>query len=280
MRIVHYVHAETAAYGLATDAGVARLPLQRPSFDALVDLVASGRDVAVDTAVPWEQVTLLPPLTTPGKMLCVGLNFIDHMLEAKRPRPERPVLFTRFADTLVAHGAPLIKPTESDRFDYEGELAIVIGAHGWKVPPDEALDLIFGYSCYNDATARDWQYHSSQWTPGKNFPSTAAFGPCILTAAHMPPLSESIITTRVNGEERQKAALDSMIFGLSELLSYITSFTPLAPGDVIACGTPSGVGNFSDPPRYLLPGDVVEVEISEIGTLRNTVVEHADSLVG
>jgi 2-keto-4-pentenoate hydratase/2-oxohepta-3-ene-1,7-dioic acid hydratase in catechol pathway len=216
-------------------------------------------------------VTLLPVVTNPQKIFCVGLNYKAHVAETKRADSDYPSIFTRFADTLVAHDAPLVKPTISERFDYEGELAIVIGQGGRNITQANALKHIAGYACFNDGSVRDWQRHTHQWTPGKNFPGTGAFGPCLTTVDEVPDLGAQTITTRLNGQVMQHASMSDLIFTLPVIIEYISSFTPLMPGDVIVTGTPGGVGDKREPPVYMKNGDLVEVEITGVGLLRNTV---------
>jgi 2-keto-4-pentenoate hydratase/2-oxohepta-3-ene-1,7-dioic acid hydratase in catechol pathway len=178
----------------------------------------------------------------------------------------------RFADSLIADGAPLRYPSgKSEKFDFEGELAVVIGKGGEDIAEADAMAHIAGYTCFNDATVRDWQRHTHQWTPGKNFPGTGAFGPALVTADEIADITQSVLTTRLNGTVMQQAPLSDLIFTLPVIISYLSTFTRLSPGDVIATGTPGGVGDRREPPLYMKPGDTVEVEISGIGLLKNTV---------
>lgn len=217
-------------------------------------------------------VTLLPVIPNPGKILCVGLNYETHRAETKRPDAKYPTMFPRYADSQVAHGHPLIKPRVSERFDYEGELAVIIGQGGRYIDEADAMDHVAGYACYNDATARDWQRHTHQFMPGKTFPGTGAFGPAMVSAKSIPDYRKLTIQTRLNGEIMQDANLDQLIFPIPRLIAYCSSFTPLAPGDVIITGTPGGVGDRREPPVYMKAGDLVEVEISELGTLANPII--------
>lgn len=220
------------------------------------------------------RVDFLPPVLSPGKIFCVATNFREPTLP-DRPAPEYPLLFTRFADTLVGHGQPLRKPDESDRHDFEGELAVVIGKPGFRITRESALAHVAGYSCFNDGSIRDWQKHSTQFTPGKNFFASGSFGPALVTADGIDPAALRL-TTRMNGVVMQQIGMDRMIFGIDWLIAYVSAFAPLAPGDVIVTGTPTGFGSSRTPPRFLTPGDVVEVEITGIGTLRNAVVAAND----
>jgi 2-keto-4-pentenoate hydratase/2-oxohepta-3-ene-1,7-dioic acid hydratase in catechol pathway len=220
---------------------------------------------------PLSAVEVLVPIANPGKVICVGVNYRSHRDETGHKENEYPTLFTRFADTQMPHEAVAIRPTVTSRFDYEGELAVIIGRPAHHVGAEQAWDHVAGVSVYNDFTVRDWQKHSSQWTPGKNFPATGGFGPTLVTLDEIEDFDALRLTTRVNGEVRQNAPLADLIFGVPALISYISTFTALSPGDVIVTGTPGGVGQFMDPPVFLDDGDVVEVEVSGIGTLRNLV---------
>lgn len=222
-----------------------------------------------------EEVNFEPVIPNPQKILCVGLNYISHRTETKRPDTKYPSIFTRFADTQVGHETPVLRPSFSTAFDYEGELAVVIGRRGRHISEQDVSAHIAGYSCYNDVSVRDWQRHTAQWTPGKNFPSTGAFGPSLVTPDEIPDLGALTLTTRLNGKVMQEAPISDLIFSVPVIVSYISKFTPLYPGDVIATGTPGGVGDRRDPPVYMKDGDIVEVEIDRIGILRNVVQSEA-----
>lgn len=218
---------------------------------------------------------LLPVITNPGKIFCVGLNYKTHVAEMKRPDSEHPAIFTRFADSLSAHGMPLPKPKATQRFDFEGELAVIIGKAGRNISQANAWDHIAGYACFNDGTARDWQRHTHQWTPGKNFPATGPLGPYMATRKDIPDVNQLILETRLNGQVMQHASLADLIFTLPVIIEYLSGFTPLSPGDVIATGTPGGVGDKREPAVYMKAGDVIEVDITGLGTLRNVVTNEA-----
>jgi 2-keto-4-pentenoate hydratase/2-oxohepta-3-ene-1,7-dioic acid hydratase in catechol pathway len=222
-----------------------------------------------------EEVNFEPVIPNPQKILCVGLNYISHRTETKRPETKYPSIFTRFADTQVGHETPVLRPSFSTAFDYEGELAVVIGRRGRHISEQDVSAHIAGYSCYNDVSVRDWQRHTAQWTPGKNFPSTGAFGPSLVTPDEIPDLGALTLTTRLKGKVMQEAPISDLIFSVPVIVSYISKFTPLYPGDVIATGTPGGVGDRRDPPVYMKDGDIVEVEIDRIGILRNVVQSEA-----
>ena len=226
-----------------------------------------------DAELSWADVTLLPVIPDPSKILCIGLNYQKHKIETGRPDADHPTVFTRFADSQVAHGQPMVKPASSERFDYEGEMAIIIGKGGRNIPMESALDHIAGYSCYNDGSIRNWQRHTSQFTPGKNFPATGGFGPYMVTPEEVGDYKNLPIQTRLNGKIVQKASLADLIFPLEDLISYCSAFTPLSPGDVIVTGTPGGVGDRRDPPVYMFDGDVIEVNIGHLGTLVNPIID-------
>jgi 2-keto-4-pentenoate hydratase/2-oxohepta-3-ene-1,7-dioic acid hydratase in catechol pathway len=237
--------------------------------NALRELQNAQKDTVPTFSV--NEVKFLPVIPNPEKIFCVGLNYVSHRTETKRPETKYPSIFTRFADSQVGHEAPVLRPSFSNAFDYEGELAVVIGRGGRHIPEDAVGAHIAGYSCYNDVTVRDWQRHSAQWTPGKNFPNTGAFGPALVTPEEIQDLGTLTLTTRLNGKVMQQAPLSDLIFSVSVIIAYISKFTPLNPGDVIATGTPGGVGDRREPPVYMKDGDIVEVEIDRIGVLRNVV---------
>ncbi len=222
-------------------------------------------------------VTFLPVIPDPGKILCVGHNYRSHILEAGREMPTKPSVFTRFANTQVGHGQPMVRPRVSEQFDYEGELAVVIGKRCRYVERAQADAVIAGYTCYNDGSIRDWQRHSTQFTPGKNFPGTGGFGPWLVTPDEFRDFGERLIRTRLNGVEMQKAPLGDLVFDVPALIEYCSTFTQLEPGDVILTGTTGGVGAFRNPPVWMKAGDVVEVEIEGIGILRNPIEDEAVS---
>lgn len=246
-----------------------RAALEWESLDGLnrraVDRIAKGDGLKV------EEVTWLSPVPNPDKILCVGLNFYKHAEEAGMAVPVRPSIFVRFGSSLVGHNTPVVRPAVSDHFDYEAELAVIIGKPAYQVSEEEALDYIAGYSCLAENSIRDWQRHTNQATPGKNFMSSGAFGPWLVTPDESGPAEEMVISGWLNGELVQRDTGANMIFSVAYTISYLSTFTELLPGDVISMGTPAGVGLAYDPPRYLKPGDRFEVEISGVGRLSNTV---------
>jgi 2-keto-4-pentenoate hydratase/2-oxohepta-3-ene-1,7-dioic acid hydratase in catechol pathway len=218
------------------------------------------------------ELVLLPPIPNPGKILCVGLNYESHRMETGRAEAAHPAIFTRFADTLVAHGEALVRPKVSSEFDYEGELAVVIGKGGRAICKDAALSHVAGYACFNDASVRDWQRHNIQFTPGKNFPGTGGFGPWMTTPDEVGDPAARSVVTRLNGQIVQNQSVSEMIWPVAEIIAYLSAFTPLAPGDVIATGTPGGVGSKRVPPLWLKAGDSVSVAIEGVGLLVNHVI--------
>lgn len=217
------------------------------------------------------ELKLQPVIPNPGKIICVGLNYETHRNETGRAVVAHPTLFTRFADSQAGHLSDLTLPRESSKLDYEGELAIIIGEGGRRIPAKEALERVAGYACYNDGSIRDWQAHTTQFIAGKSWPGTGAFGPWMVTSDEFGQIGPQRLRTRLNGELMQEAALGDMIFSVPRLIEYISTFTPLAPGDVIVSGTPGGVGFKRTPPVFMKPGDRVEVEIDGIGVLSNGI---------
>jgi 2-keto-4-pentenoate hydratase/2-oxohepta-3-ene-1,7-dioic acid hydratase in catechol pathway len=216
----------------------------------------------------------LPPLPFPEKIVCVGLNYTDHASESGFEAPKYPALFGRFPSTLVGHGAPIVRPNVSDQLDYEGELVAIIGKPGRSIPVERALEHVAGYSIFNDASVRDYQFKSAQWTIGKNFDSTGGFGPVFVSADELEAGARGLrLKTRLNGIELQNASTTDMIFDVATQVSLLSEAMLLKPGDVIVTGTPSGVGLARDPKVFMKPGDVCEVEIEGIGLLSNPVVQ-------
>jgi 2-keto-4-pentenoate hydratase/2-oxohepta-3-ene-1,7-dioic acid hydratase in catechol pathway len=229
-----------------------------------------------DAEISLSDVTLLPPVTDSAKIFCVGLNYREHAAESEAVSAgvdsPNPTIFCRYPDSQVGHGSGIIKPGVSEQFDYEGELAVIIGRPAFRISVDDAPGVVAGYAPYNEGSARDWQLKSSQWLAGKSFYRSAGFGPALVTVDEVPDLDDQVLTTRVNGEVRQRANIADLIHTIPEIISFISQFTPLSPGDVIVSGTPSGAGLFRDPPEFLQVGDVVEVEVTGVGLLRNTVI--------
>jgi len=242
--------------------------------------LAAVRDAAAkagaDARVKAESITHAIPIPRPGKIICLGLNYAAHAAEGGHSRPEYPSFFMRGATSMIAHGAPLIRPSCCDQLDYEAEMVVVIGRRGRHVKKADALDYVFGYSLFNEGSIRAYQRKTSQWTIGKNFDGTGAFGPEIVTPDELPPGGAGLrIQTRLNGKVMQDANTSEMLFDVPEMIELLTECMTLEPGDVIVTGTPEGVGHARKPPVWMKPGDVCEVEVERIGVLRNPVEAEA-----
>lgn len=223
--------------------------------------------------VPLADITYLPVVPNPEKIICIGLNYANHVKETGREQKKYPTIFTRWTDSLAAHDQPLLKPDFSDRFDYEGELAIIIGKSGRFITQENAMSHIAGYSVFNDGSVRDWQRHNIQFVPGKNYPQTGGFGPFMITPEDISDVTALRVQTRVNGDLVQDQPVSDMIWDIPFLIEYISTFTPLSTGDVIVTGTPGGVGDKRTPPLYLFPGDTVEISVEGVGKLTNSIQE-------
>ncbi|MGN6104323.1 MAG: fumarylacetoacetate hydrolase family protein [Kofleriaceae bacterium] len=243
-----------------------RAAIDPTTLGAIVAAAPAAARIAPHTAV------FAPPIADGAKILCLGLNYIDHASEAAYARPEHPVVFARYAQSFVGHDQPLDLPVASSRFDYEAELVVVIGRGGRRISRDAALAHVAGYTLMNDGSVRDYQVRTAQWTLGKNFDRSGALGPSLVTADELPPGATGLLLRgRLNGEVMQQASTSDMIFDVATAIAAISEAMVLEPGDLIAMGTPSGVGNARTPPRYLAAGDVFEVEVERVGTLRNPV---------
>jgi 2-keto-4-pentenoate hydratase/2-oxohepta-3-ene-1,7-dioic acid hydratase in catechol pathway len=278
MRLVSFLRADgTASYGtcdgdMVRDAG-ATLSGRYADLRAVLAAGAVAELDGVGNALPLASVTLLPPIPNPEKILCIGLNYLPHILETGRAKPEYPSIFTRYPDSVVGHGTPLTRPKASHKFDYEGELAVIIGKTARHVAAENAWDVIAGYSCFNDGSIRDYQNHTTQFWPGKSFERSGSFGPWIVTADAVGDITAQTLTTRVDGNVEQHTPISDMAIGIPDLIAYASTVTTLKPGDVIATGTPGGVGNHRKPQLFLAPGMNVEVEITNVGTLSNGVID-------
>jgi acylpyruvate hydrolase len=241
-----------------------------------VDLVEYASPRAAQERLAADELKLLPPLQRPPKIICVGLNFSDHTAESKYEQPDYPTLFLRVTTSLVAHEQPMIRPrvTDSEGLDFEGEIAVVLGKGGRHISKAEALSHVAGYSVFNDGSVREYQFKTPQWTVGKNFDATGAFGPDLVTADELPPGAKGLrLETRLNGQVVQSASTDEMIFDVASLISIISEAITLEPGDVIVSGTPSGIGWARNPRLLMKAGDVCEVSVEKIGTLRNVIAD-------
>ena len=284
MKFVSYLIDNKSSYGILNEAGVLDLGKRiGEACPTLKDLIASdyagAAEVSAGTVPDFDlaSLRLLPPIPNPGAVWCAGINTHSHFAEAAarmgiKELPKYPMFFLRAANTLVGSGNTIEKPALEPHFDYEGEIAVIIGRRCRNVSIDDAPKHIAGYSCFNDGSARQYQIRGYQVTTGKNAYRSAGFGPCMVTADEVPQ-EELVLQTRVNGEIRQEMRIDDLIFSFADLISHISEVTWLEPGDVLVTGSAEGAGALRQPPCFLAQGDVVEVEVSGIGTLRNQVVE-------
>ncbi|MDV5353710.1 fumarylacetoacetate hydrolase family protein [Enterobacter asburiae] len=277
MKLASFVHQGIRSYGIVSAQGVVNLGqrLGDRYIDLKALLAADGLAQAARYGeepidLHFEEIDFLPVIDNPGKILCVGMNYAEKRKEFDQHNPA-PTLFVRFADSQTGHNAPVVKPRHSSEFDYEGELAVIIGKGGENIARETALSHVAGYSCYMDGSARDWQH--SWFTAGKNWRQTGAFGPWMTTADEIPDPHTLAIRTWLNGRMVQDDTTASMIHKVAELIEYISTFTSLTPGDVIITGSPGGVGKKRTPPLFMKAGDRIEVEIEKIGHLSNVIVE-------
>ena len=277
MKLASYVADGTECFGAVVGDGVVTLN-GKVDYATLRDALAAGGLAAVAKAVnggradhKLADVKLLPAIPNPDKILCAGINYRSHAAETGRELPKQPSMFIRLSNTLTGHDGEMIRPSVSQHFDFEGELAVVIGTGGRHIPVERALEHVAGYTCFVDGSVRDYQKFSV--TSGKNFPATGPLGPWIVTTDEIPDPTRLTLTTRLNGKEVQHSGTDLLIYSVPQIIAFCSDFTALAPGDVIATGTPEGVGHRRNPPLWMKPGDVLEVEISGIGTLRNRIVD-------
>lgn len=279
MKLLSFLVDGQSRVGCVTMGGVVDLTA-RTGISSLRALLERLDDVKVHMTAPpdchLDDLHFLPPIQDPARILCVGLNYLSHVTEGEhrdREPPQNPNIFLRLPSSQVGHLQPIVRPKISDCLDFEGELAVVIGKSCRYVSQAEAMSVIAGYACYNDGSIRDWQQKAVQNAAGKNFPATGAFGPFLVTRDEVPEIRASSLVTRVNGSEMQRAIIGQMLFGIPRLVEYCSSFTDLAPGDVIVTGTAGGAGVSRTPPLWLKPGDIVEVEIQGVGILQNLVVD-------
>ena len=279
MRVASFILPEgTASYGVVEgdtirDAG-AGLRAKYPDLKAVIAADAIGELRSADgETLTADSVSFIPTIQNPDKIICIGLNYLGHIKETGRDRPEYPSIFTRYPSTVVGHDQPMIRPKASDKFDYEGEFAVVIGKRGRAIEKDKAFDHVAGYTCFNDGSIRDYQRHTTQFWGGKNFDRSGSMGPWIVTPDELGDVDSQTLVTRLNGEVMQETSVGDLAFKVPDLIAYVSTITELLPGDIIATGTPSGVGFFRDPKVFMKAGDRIEVEISGIGTLRNTIAD-------
>ena len=280
MRLASFKTAQGASYGAVTPKGIVdlkrRLGNQYPDLKAVIAGDAFSKIKAhlgekADYALA--EVTWLPVIPNPGKIVCVGLNYQDHVVETKRDNTEQPAIFLRLPESQLGHLQPMIRPKESTQLDYEAEIAVIIGKPGRRISQQDSWGHIAGYSCYNDGSVRDWQRHTIQWTAGKNFALTGGFGPWMVTADEIPPNTKMTLSCRLNGQQMQHATTEQMIFKIPKIIEYVSAWTTLEPGDVLVTGTPGGVGSRRTPPIWMKPGDKVEIEIDKVGILENSIGE-------
>lgn len=281
MKLISFMHHNIPSYGIVQGEDVLNLtPILGAQAPDLKSLIAHNMlDQAAKALVShkpdlkFADLHLLPVITNPNKIVCVGLNYADHVRETGRELTESPALFLRMSESQIGHGQNIVRPPESHRLDYEGEIAVVIGKGGRRISEADSWSHIAGYSCYNDGSIRDWQVSTTQWTAGKNFWRTGGFGPWMVTADEIKPDQKMTLITRLNGQELQRATTDMMIHSIPRQIAYISTFIPLEAGDVIVTGTPGGVGNKRTPQVFMKPGDVVEIEVDAVGILRNGIVD-------
>lgn len=283
MKLLSFLTHGRETWGAVVGDGVVDLGHSLPQYPTLADYIASGaylqaadhvKGRAVDAKLT--DITYLPVIPRPEKIICAVRNYMDHHQEVlaagmHRELSEQPPIFLRVWRSQCAHNQPIVKPDVSDSLDWEGELAVIIGKGGRNIPEDQAFEHVAGYSCYNDASVREWQFHAKQIASGKNFESTGGFGPWMVTADEIAPNRQLKLEVRLNGEVLQSSHTGHMIFSIPKLINYASTIFTLTPGDVIATGTPAGVGWSRKPPRFMEPGDVCEVEIEAIGILRNPI---------
>jgi 2-keto-4-pentenoate hydratase/2-oxohepta-3-ene-1,7-dioic acid hydratase in catechol pathway len=277
MKLVSFTANGNDYFGAASGDGVVTLndKIGQPSLRAA--LAAGAMEAMRDAALAAKpdrslaDIKFLPVIPQPNKILCAGVNYRSHAAEVGRELPKQPSMFVRFADTLVGHGGDMIRPQLSDNFDYEGELALVIGKPGRHIPSERALDHVAGYTIFVDGSVRDYQKFSV--TSGKNWPGTGPLGPWLVTSDEIPDPNKLTLTTRLNGQQVQHSGTDKLIYSIPQIIAFCSDFTALSPGDVIATGTPEGVGHGRNPPLWMKPGDTLEVEISHIGVLRANIIK-------
>lgn len=278
MKLISFKVEGIEKFGLVENGHVIDLS-KRTNISTLREYISLNSDL-VKSVTPFkgqiadytfEEVELLPVITNPSKILCAGVNYDEHRKEANKSVTEYPTIFLRLAESQIAANEAMIIPKESSDLDYEGEIAIVISKDGFRISEEDAFDYIAGYSAYNDGSIRDWQLHTTQWIPGKNFNGTGAFGPWLVLKDEIADHEVLTVETRLNGEVMQKADTTMLLFSMPQLISYASSFTTLKAGDVIVTGTPGGVGFKRNPPVYMVEGDIVEIEVSKVGILRNKI---------
>jgi 2-keto-4-pentenoate hydratase/2-oxohepta-3-ene-1,7-dioic acid hydratase in catechol pathway len=285
MKLLSFIHQGRETWGAVVGDSVVDLGKIRPQEPTLADYIASGAYLQAAEHVKGQpmaaklaDITFLPVIPRPEKIVCAVRNYMDHHQEVlaagmQRELSEEPPIFLRVWRSQVAHNQPIVRPRVSESLDWEGELAVIIGKGGRDIPLDKAYEHVAGYSCYNDGSVREWQFHAKQIASGKNFEGTGGFGPWMVTADEIAPGRELKLEVRLDGETVQSSHTGHMIFSIPRLINYASTIFTLSPGDVIATGTPAGVGWSKKPPRFMKPGQVCEVEIEAIGVLRNPIVQ-------
>lgn len=282
MKLLTFSSNAQMRFGAATDNGIVdlgvALGVRYPDLKSLledpegVEKARAAIDSAKEFLAP-DQIRFEPVIPNPDKIVCVGLNYHAHRIESEREETEQPTLFLRVPGSQAGHGQALLRPRESTKFDFEGEIAVIIGKGGRRISQADAWDHIAGYSCYNDGSVRDWQKHTAQWTAGKNFARTGGFGPWMVTTDEIHADTELTLVTRLNGQEMQRTTTALLIHSIPKQIAYISTFTELLPGDVIVTGTPGGVGVRREPPVFMKPGDTVEIEVDRVGVLSNGIAD-------
>ena len=284
MKLISYLHQGQSGWGMVTNGGI--VSVASDAYPTLLSALQAGKLDEIAAAekrqaatVQLAEITFLPVVTNPGKIFCVGHNYEAHRVETERDPTQHPLIFMRVAESQTGHNTAMLKPAESDNFDYEGEIAVVIGKAGRRIKEADAWQYVAGYSAYNEGSVRDWQKHTIQFTAGKNFTATGAFGPWMVTRGtgtdEIADGEELSLQTRLNGQTMQSTTTASLIFSIPVLIEYISTFTSLQPGDVIVTGTPGGVGAKRVPPVWMKPGDTVEIEVGKVGVLVNSIAADA-----
>jgi 2-keto-4-pentenoate hydratase/2-oxohepta-3-ene-1,7-dioic acid hydratase in catechol pathway len=279
MKLASFTLGGKAAWGPVVDGGVIDATSQFPTLKSALAADGLGAVGAWSKGrkpdAPLDAIAFLPTIPDPGKVWCCGLNYHEHVKETGREVTEQPTFFTRWADAQTGHGQPMLRPPESVQFDYEGEIAVIVGRGGRRIAQADVARHVAGYACFNDGSIRDWQRHTTQFAPGKNFWRSGALGPWMVTADEIPFGTSMTLVTRLNGRELQRATTEMMIHSIAKQIAYVSTVAPLEPGDVIVTGTPGGVGAKRNPPVWMKAGDVVEIEIDRVGVLRNPIADDA-----
>ncbi|MDY0271408.1 MAG: fumarylacetoacetate hydrolase family protein [Advenella sp.] len=276
MKIIRFLHQDQTRWGIIHEEQVVALdnhwPTLSEGLSQSVSALSGVANVLASMRIPLNEVELLPPVEASSKILCVGLNYGRHVLETGNTQAEHPSLFFRHLESFVGHGQDIVKPAHSGQFDYEGELVVVIGREGRHIPVENALEHVAGYTCMGENSVRDFQKHTAQVTAGKNFFHSGSLGPWIIPATEISDPATLHLTTRLNGQVVQDASLSELIFSIPQLIAYISTFCVLRPGDLIATGTPEGIGFRRTPPLFMKAGDTLEIEVSNVGILRTPVI--------